>query len=235
MPRKKAADPKLEQLAAENARLREMVELQSAAAQTHQARLASALPTHRVAGGELMVGIRNICDSTVGIPPQFPGDIPVTLHADLDPNDPRRVAVISYTLWRSIRGGSLVGQGLIMRDDTVLGDTFNIAPEDRPGEVHDDFTKNAVVDPKEWIHSRTEDEIRRDIDLMTSDESLRRIRRVIDDELRAIQATYPDKGTVESAKRALRQLPAKYAWLDEHITMKLERTDEQETNKPLTM
>lgn len=216
------------ELEAEIARLRQQVEAQTLAAHNHQQRLAQHLPTYRVSNSELMVGIRNISSMTVGIKPQFPGDVEVTLHADFGENDPKSVAIISYVLWRSLRTQKQVRMGWIMRDDTVLGETDLRAPEDRPEDMPDEFYKNAVPDPVQWIEQRDEAQLRADIEAMTSENSLRRIRGVIDQELRRLQRTYPDFGTPEAAKRAVRELPARYAWLDELITMRLERSREPE-------
>lgn len=210
--------------------LRGMVETQTIAAATHQSRLATAVPTHRSPGGELLVGIRNVSDLTIGIPALFKGDPSLHLHADFGDHDPNSVAIISYSWWREIRRGDYVGWGLIIRDDSVLGEGHSPAPEDRPQEMHPGHFLNVVEDPKEWIDSREPEQITQDLNKITSNDTLMRIRRVVDEDLRRLEAQYPRETIsqqVAAAKKSLKQLSAKYRHVDELVTMRLDRTDDE--------
>lgn len=214
--------------------LRAAVETQSAAAAAHQARLARSVPEHRTPFGELMVGIRNISDTPVGIQPQFKGDPSVNLNHDHGVDDPAQVQIISYTWWRELRKSTLVAKGFIMRDDSVLGDHYAKAPADQPGEVAPDHVFNAVVNPQEWVNSRDETELRAGIEKMTSEDSLRRVRRVVDDFLRAEENKYP-RSTIEeqqvAAAKAIKALPGKLRLVDELVSDRLEGSTPPEPSK----
>jgi len=208
-----------------NAGLREMVETQTIAATAHQERLATALPGHRAQFAELMVGVRNISGTTVGIPALFKGDADLQLHGDFGKDDPASIQIVSYAWWREIRKSAYVGKGLVMRDDSVLGSMYKAAPPDQEGELAVGHDVNAVVDPKQWIESRDETALRKDLEAMTSNESLRRIRREVDLALMAIENTQPRitvPEQVKAAKYALNALPAKLRMIDDLITTRLE-------------
>ena len=94
------------------------------------------------------------------------------------------------------------------------------APADAPNEIHPEWKLNAIPNPVEWIESRDEAKIRKDIDRMTSPDSLRRLRRVVDDELRKLQIKFKD--AENPAKKSIDELPIKYRLIDELTTSKLE-------------
>jgi hypothetical protein len=223
------------QLEAEVAELRAALEQQTRATAVHQERLAQALPTHRMAGAELMVGIRCIADVGLGLPrnPHIPGDVDVTLDADIPGADPAGTyAIIPYTKWQQIRKSVVMDNALIIRDDSVLGSAYAPAPPDAPEDIAKHWAVNAILDPVAWITERTDDDIRDGIEAMTSPHSLRRLRRVVDFEVRTLQDRHPKPGSVESAVWALRQLPAKYQLVDSLTTLKLEKGDGTEEDVP---
>lgn len=185
---------------------------------------------------QAMVGIRNISDMTVGERGAF-GAPDIHLYASSDKNDPNTVTVIPYAWWRELRKGKLVGNGVIMRDDSVMGQGYMHAPEDRPEDLAPGHTVNAIEDPKEWIESRTEAQIRADLPKITSINSLRRIRRAVDDKIRQVAEAMPDiyrdhtaasngfvpKGGWDQRKvRALEELPALYRLVDDMTTRLIE-------------
>lgn len=185
---------------------------------------------------QAMVGIRNISDMTVGERGAF-GAPDIHLHASRDRNDPNTVTVIPFAWWRELRKGKLVANGVIMRDDSVLGEGYLKAPEDRPEDLASTHAVNAVPDPKEWIESRTESEIRADLPKITSINSLRRIRRAVDDKILEIAAAMPDiyrdmtpasnkylppGGWDQRKVRALEELPALYRLVDDMTTRLIE-------------
>src|SRR5512135_3880509 len=113
-----------EQLKQELAQLREAVEAESQANRNLKKRVMALSNTPQ---GELMVGIRNVSDYTVGIKPQLPGDSALQLAADFGNDEPGSVAVMSYASWRELRKSKLIADGMIKRDDSILGSTFNAA------------------------------------------------------------------------------------------------------------
>jgi hypothetical protein len=224
-----AAAPDLQQQLAQALQtiqsLQQMVETQTAVAAMHQSRLSTALPSHKAVGGELMVGIRNISDTTLGVKSPFKGEPDLHLHADFGIDDAGRVTMISYAWWRELRRSALVQKGLIMRDDSVLGTTWNAGPADGLTDVHADFHVNAVIDPRHWIESRTTDQLTEDIAKITSDASLQRLRRAVDQELARLESQYPrttKPQQVAAAKKALNQLSAKYRHADDLLRTALE-------------
>lgn len=228
MARKSTTSLELEnaQLRDELIKLREQVEAQTSAAAATKNRL-SAVVGNVTPHAELMVGIRNISDYTVGIPPVLPGDPSLQLAPDFGDNEPGSVAVISYAAWRELRKGKLVEQGMIRRDDSVLGSAFLAAPEDREGELAPGSYVNTIEDPPHWINSRSEDELREDIARITSQASLFRLRRVVDTELLRLEAdsgmsreTREDQA--RCAQAALSKLSTKYRLVDDLTTAKIE-------------
>jgi hypothetical protein len=213
-----------EQLEQEIAELRRALEIQTSAAQTMGQRLSTVMPNHRLAGSELMVGVRNISDTTIALPKEFDTDPDLSLHADVGRDDPNSVTVVSLGHWRKLRKSRLMELGMIMRDDSLV-DGGMVAPADADRDIPTSWAVNAIPDPVAWIEDRTEQEIKVDIEKMTSLDSLRRLRRVVDDKLRQLQAGHPDKGRVSSAVRALRELPAKLQLVDNLTTNLLEMGD----------
>lgn len=209
-----------EQLRSENDQLRQAVDSQA----TASVMAMRGVRVERNTFGDVFVGIRNVSDTTVGIPPSFPGDPAIQLNADLGNSDPGRFGIISYAQWRELRKSDLVGRGIIMRDDSVLTGTYNAAPADRPDDVHPDHAKNLVIDPETWINERTEDQLLADLEAMNSEATLRRLQRYVEDQIRALERKRnpktPDE-RVEAARRALMTLPPRLRLVDDIVTQKL--------------
>lgn len=237
-PAKKAAprriakvDPVVEELRRQNAELRELLEQQSAAGSALRTRLQAINPSAQNPYSELMVGIRNVSDNTIGIPEML-GNPPIQLAAASEDDDTGSCAPISYAQWRELRKGKLVRDGAILRDDSVIGAGLQAAPADLPKDLPPTHKHNAVRDPKAWIDDRTEDEIREELERITSEETLQRIRRAVDDELKRLEASRPVsdalptkerlKAEASRARWAISSLPAKYRLVDDLITTRLE-------------
>lgn len=214
----------LRAIRAENAQLRQQVESQTQAASHHQARHAALNPLHAISGSELMVGIRNISDNVVGIPGFPVGSPDISLNPGL-PGQDNTTAVVSYVHWTRLRGSDFVKKGFICRDDSVLGTAFTPAPADLPSDIPAEASINAIEDPEQWIASRDDEALTRDILAITSDDSLRRLRTVVDRWLFAYQSQLPDPFSVKSARETLNRLPARLAKVDELTTQRLERED----------
>jgi hypothetical protein len=179
----------------------------------------ATLPSSNVA----MVGIRNISDYTIGIPSRF-GEPELQLFPDLGANDPNSTAVVSFAFWRALIKERYVTQGMIVRDDTILGVGYTPAPEDRAEDYSPHAAANRILDPVEWIESRSEPEIREALAMVTSEPSLRRIRRGVDLKLRQLQASYAD--TVENKTlKSWEDLPMVYRFIDDYTTRRLERPE----------
>lgn len=174
---------------------------------------------------ELMVGIRNVSDYSVGIPIKDGNDI--QLAPDFGGDDPGCYDVISYELWRKLRRGKQATQGLIMRDDSFLGGAFNAGPADRNEDFNEEHFANRIPDPVEWITTRTEKKLRDDIAKITSLASLFRLRRVVDTALGKLE---DDSGMprdtidnqVKCAQWALDQLDGKLRLVDRLVTSAIE-------------
>lgn len=173
--------------------------------------------------GQLVVGIRNVSNYTVGFVDKTSG---TPIEYNLNPevpgvSDPKTRAVISYAYWQQLRKGSQVQYGLIVRDDSVLGAADNAAPEDRPEDLHPEAAVNVVLDPREWILSRTEPELRESVAKMTSQPTLRRLAHEVDQEiLRIGEAKY--LGDEERAGKAIRDLPAMFRLVEELVEDRLD-------------
>lgn len=211
----------------ENERLRLLLEQQSQANQAMANRLAAMGATIQRPSTDIMVGVRNICDDTVGERSPFPNEPDLHLHADFGLPDPNTVGVVSFAWWQRMRKGRLIGEGRIMRDDSVLGGTYQAAPPDRPEDIDPGFYVNAIPQPELWIESKTEQELREAIDRITALSALRRLRGVVDRKLLQIekQFTLDDPNRM---KKALKALPALYRFVDEMITTRLEQPDDDE-------
>lgn len=234
MARKTTTSLELEnqKLREELAKLREAVDVESSAAAAYKGRLALSSSAD-TPWSHLMVGIRNVSDYTVGIPPILPGDSPIQLAPSFNGDEPGAVAVITYAAWRELRKGHLVERGMVCRDDSVLGTAFIPAPEDRPGEVAPGQAVNMIDDPHAWIERRDEAQLRTDIAKITSQASLFRLRRVVDEALRKfeLESELPRDTREQQARvaqQALNALSAKLRMVDDLTTTMIEartRTD----------
>jgi len=188
--------------------------------------LAAALSKPAV---ELKVGIRNISDNTIGIKSPFKDEPDLDLAGDTLPPDenPGRCAVVSYAWWQQIRKSKVMERGEIIRDDSVLGSNYSAAPADAPHDIPASWAANAIEDPITWVTSfkGDNDALRLAIDKITNDTSLRRVRRVVDMKLKELEKSFG--ADPQRAKKALQALPATYQMMDQVITMRLERPDEE--------
>ncbi len=217
----KSKKPTRAQLEAELEKSRATIEQLSTTTAGHLAAIRAMSPA---AGApqlsNVMVGVRSISDNTIALVSPF-GDPTVSLHGTAAGQNAGSFGAISFAWWQTLRNGKLLASGQIMRDDSILGDLYNAAPADRQDEMHAEWEQNAVVDAAEWIKSRSAEELQDGINKMTSEASLRRIRRVVDDELRKLQDAMLDDP--ERAEKSVKQLPAKLRLVDELVTSRLER------------
>lgn len=208
--------------------LRNMVEQQTAANAAVKTRLAVQTSQQSpTPWSELMVGIRNCSDNTIGIPGKY-GNADVQLHANLGSDDPGQTAIISYAWYREIRKDPLMRNGMIRRDDSILGTSFTAAPADSPGDLPAEHYLNLVIDPQAWIESRSEPELIDGLEAITSMETLQRIRRVVDVKLKELESTRPRTTRSEqaaAAQWALSRLPSKYRTVDEITSLRIEERD----------
>jgi hypothetical protein len=193
----------------------------------NQAQLSAQLgmaSKHYAATGQLVVGIRNVSNYSVGMVDKTTGQ---AIEFNLNPErsgvaDPRTRAVVSYVFWQQLRQGNLVGRGLIVRDDSVLGPADNAAPLDRESDLHPEHLRNLVLSPRDWIVSKSEEELREAVAVMTSEPTLRRLMYAVDQEIVRIgEARYKDDP--ERARKSIRDLPALFRVLEE---LAEERLDE---------
>ena len=207
---------------AENAELRLKLEQAAAAQGALSGRLSQVSSHGRLPSGELMVGIRSIADNTLGLKSPIPNEQDVQLHGDTQVGNPGCVAVISYAWWQQLRRDPhFMETGLILRDDSILGDTAIAGPADRPQDLAPGWAINAVPDPVKFVYDQPEAEVRRRLEAMTSPHSLLRVRRVVDVKLRELQAA-EDPADPRRAEKALMKLPALLQMIDQVTTMKLE-------------
>lgn len=229
MPRpKKVAVPAADTRDAELERLRQQVAHLSAATASHLNRVEASSPV-RVADN-VYVGIRNLSDNTIGIP-GWNGNDDLHLHADLGEIDPSSVTAIPYAWWLQLRKTHWVRDGIIVRDDTVLGEGYIAAPADREQDIPAAAKFNAIHDPVQWIDSRNEAEIRADLAKITSESALRRIRRGVDIRLKGLMDSYGPE--VENrAAQSWEDLEMKYRYVDEATTHRLERPEDFKPKTP---
>lgn len=223
MPRKSAATQKLEELESKYAKALETIESMSRNQAQMTQQLGAATRSY-VPANQLVVGIRNVSNYSVGLVDKTSGqEIEYNLNPEIDGQaDPKTRAVVSFAFWQQLRTGKEVARGLIVRDDTILGPADNVAPEDRPSDVHPEHYKNVVVDPRHWILSKTEDELRDAINTMTSEPSLRRLMYTVDQEIVRIgEAKYKEDD--DRARKSIRDLPALFRVTEE---LAEERLDE---------
>lgn len=172
---------------------------------------------------QVMVGIRNVSDNTLGIAGKF-GEPDIHLHADLGDKDPASVAIISYAWWREIRKSRRVAEGQIIRDDTILGGSYLTAPEDRPEDMPKDAARHIILDPVQWIESRNEAQIREDLAQIKFEPTFQRIRRAVSLKLKELEATHP--GDDRAVVKAMSELSMKYKLVDELTTIAIEKPEE---------
>jgi hypothetical protein len=200
MPRKSAALVALEEKYAKALETINQLTLNQAMLSAHVGAARQHVPQ-----GQLVVGIRNVSNYTVSFTDKTSG-VPVeyTLHPEMPGlADPNTRAVISKQ----------VAEGLLIRDDSVLGTSENAAPADRLGDLPPEAQYNVILNAREWITSRTEQELRDDIAKITSGPSLRRLMYAVDQEV--ISAGEKYAGMKDRATRAVRDLPAVFRMVDE--------------------
>jgi hypothetical protein len=171
----------------------------------------------------MSVGVRNISSVTIGIndsPTPNEGEIQLT--ADTG-GFAGGVAVISYPWYRQMRGGRHFQNGLLVRDDSILGPMDVAAPADGPGDVHSDHAKNRVDKPHEWIESRTEVSVRRDVQAMTSESSLRRLAAAVDEKVEEFRKKFGCDGhdTAKEEEAAL-AIPSIYTLTEKLVENRLQ-------------
>lgn len=172
-----------------------------------------------------MVGIRNISDYVIGIKGAF-GTEDIQLFPDVGDNNPRSFTVIPYAFWKSLIKDEHVRRGMLVRDDSILGSAYIVGPEDEANEISQETLDNRIYNPVEWITSKSEDELRSALTRITSNESLRRLRRAVDIKLKEIQKTFGDSLTPdEKVKKSWSQLPMVYHFIEEYTTQRLERPE----------
>lgn len=136
--------------------------------------LAAAGAKAPVNVGNMMVGLRNKSNLTVGLtgsPTPNEGDVQMA---------PEAGGIISYAWWRVLRQGKLVRNGILVRDDVVLGPVDTAAPADRPEDLPPEAVTNLIDDPFVWIAARSEAELRRDIAALSSAASVRKLQFAVD-------------------------------------------------------
>lgn len=174
--------------------------------------------------GQLVVGLRNVSNYSVGLVDSTSGQ---TIEYNLNPEvdgvmDPKTRAVVSYAFWQQLRKSSTVSRGLVIRDDSVLGPTDNVGPEDRPQDFMPETFHNVVDNPRDWVLSKTEQELRDAVSRITSEPTLKRLLFAVDQEiLRIGEAKY--LGDEQRAVRSIRDLPAMFRLVEE---LAEERLDE---------
>jgi hypothetical protein len=215
----------LEKAQEQELKSRGMIEIQTAATAAVKTRLATQVQAQSpTPWSELMVGLRNISDNTIGVKGQF-GNADLQLHADLDDDTPGQTAIVSYAWYRELRKGELFQHGYLIRDDSILGTAFTAAPTDEAHDLPAEWYINAVPDPQAWIDARDEQQILIDVEAMTSPESLQRLRRVVSEALVQLENTRPRltrEDQAAAAKWALSRLPAKLRTLDDVTSERIE-------------
>lgn len=209
-------------LAAENQALRQQLEQGS----VHEAMLLNRLTMTGGMGrptGELWVGIRNVSDNTVGVKSPFSHEPDLDLHGSATPNRPGSVAVISYAWWLQLRASKYVAQGYLVRDDSILAGHFTAGPADLDEQLPAEARYNAILDPFAWIEGQSDTTVEAAMRKVTSRDSLRRLRRAVDDRLREQERAMA--GDPNAPRKAYEQLPPIYRRVDELATVLLERPD----------
>jgi len=188
----------------------EALSMQQAALLQQLAASRPQVPMMGTSGVQLMVGVRNVSSYTIGIPSQFVGEPDLQLHPAVRGLDtPNTVAVISFAWWQQIRKGPHVANGMIIRDDSILGSYHHAGPADRPSDLAAGWERNLVLDPHDWIQSKTEPEIRTAITAMTSEQSLRRLLAAVDQKVADNREAIPETDA-DREERAVQDLPSLY-------------------------
>ncbi len=178
-----------------------MLEAQLAAA---QAQLAAAQvigamgATAKRDVSQLYVGVRNISNNTIALPPSpVKNEAAVLLHAENDIPDPATVAIVSYPWWQQLRKHKLFAMGMYIRDDSVLGTSHDAAPDDEERDLAPAHAVNTILNPYEWIVNKNEHELKLAIKEITSESTLRRllwaIQQEVDRFFRELPADDPDR------------------------------------------
>ena len=177
-----------------------------------------------IMSGTLVVGLRNVSNYTIGLTDTTTGqEIVHTLHPEVAGfPDPKTRAIVSYAFWQQLRSGKQVGNGLIVRDDTVLGPAENAAPEDRPEDMHPAHAQNVVLNPRQWILDHPEDAMRDKVAAMTSEPTLRRLIEAVDLEVWNL-GEQKFKDDPDKARKAIKALSSVFRSAEELF---YERLDE---------
>lgn len=220
MAKKSAATLELEQ---KYAKALETIE-QMATQQAMLTQQLGALQRGPIGSGQLMVGIRNVSNYSVGFVDKTSGTpIEYSLSPEIaGSSDPKTRAVVSYAFWQQLRKSSQVAQGLLIRDDSVLGPADNAAPADRPEDLAAETEYNVVLDPRDWIVSKQEHEVRAAIAKMTSTPTLRRLAYAVDQEIVRI-GDEKYQGDEQRAEKSIRDLPAMFRLVEELVEDRLDQ------------
>lgn len=167
----------------------------------------------------VMVGVRNICGSSVGLP-AFANEPEILLHP-FSVTDPNSVAIVSQARWQNLRKSTLFGQALIERFDEILDDNVPRAPEDRAAECHVDHEKNRLVDVVAFIEQSDESMLRQRISAMTSENQLHHIIGVVDRKQKELEDFFRSEDDPNPAKRAVDELPMRYQMADRFAEWRL--------------
>jgi hypothetical protein len=170
---------------------------------------------------QLYVGIRNVSSDTLGIPAQF-GEPALSLHpTKAGLADPHAAAIINYPRWQALRRSTVYDLGLVVRDDSILGDVHAHAPADRPEELAPNHATNLVLDPHAFITEHSDEELRARVGAMTSEQSLRRLWRAVDDKITEAQQGI-DRKDRKAVERAVASLPSKYQFVEKLVVERLD-------------
>jgi hypothetical protein len=170
---------------------------------------------------KMYVGIRSASNNTIGLPKSpVANDPEVTLHAPSDVADPNTVAVISYPHWLQLRKHKYYDWGLFVRDDSVLGPTHQAAPPDEPSDLAPQHAVNLVLDPFEWIASKSEKQLKDAVQAMTSEASLRRLNWAVQQEVNRFFMALPENDP-DRVEKAENSLSAKMQYVERLVDMRL--------------
>jgi hypothetical protein len=176
------------------------------------------------------VGIRNISNACIGVPNPVRGQVDLlNLHSDfIDPTDPtafmpnpNATQVVTHAVWMQLRRSSHYDNGLIVRDDSILGDSYEPAQADAPNELAPNWAKNAVINPAHFIESRNEQELASAIGEMTSELSLKRLLTAVNQRIEKQRLVYSEDDP-RREERALSGIPAIYTKVEQLVLDRLE-------------
>ena len=184
-------------------------------AQASRAPMAQSLVSARPS-----VGLRNISSYTVGIPSPLADEPDVQLLADI-PGEPNvmSTAVVSHAMWQQIRRMAYVEQGLVVRDDSLVGDGYIKAPADGPNDISPRALRNRIPDPAAWIESRDDDSLKADVAALDCEAPLLRLNAEVQRRIDALALEFSDHPDV--IKKALRALPMRYQMVDMYVRERL--------------